>query len=262
MGEVLVAFLGPNCMDPIAATAVDVMSMYLAGSSVSVLESNLVEIEDPWASAVRFYNEDRTKTVLWIQLTAVATEKLEAAQKKLFEVLKKTVDEPLNFAYLTDLMHRDKRQTKFFAETSGHSFSTPIITDHLFGKRDGTELRTNLENLTAYEELAKWDEKKWRDFMRKWLVDTHHVSILGRPSAKLVQKIEDEEKARVADRVKNLGEKGLKELQDKVDAAKAENEREVPSEILGQFKVPSVDSIHFIKTTTARAGLAVKDGKL
>ncbi|KAF8244277.1 hypothetical protein K440DRAFT_647002 [Wilcoxina mikolae CBS 423.85] len=262
MGEVIVAFLGPDCMDPVSATAVDVMSMYLAGSSVSVLESNLVEIEDPWATSVRFYNEDRPNTVLWIQLTAVATEKLEAAEKKLFEVLKKTVDTPLNFAYLTDLIHRDRRQTKFYAETSGHSFSTPIITDHLFGKRDGSQLRENLENLSAYDELEKWDDKKWRDFMRKWLVDNHHVSILGRPSAKLVKKIEEEEKQRVADRVKTLGKEGLKELQDKLDAAKAENDKEIPPAVVGQFPVPGVDSIHFIKTTTVRAGLAVKDGKL
>jgi Zn-dependent M16 (insulinase) family peptidase len=262
MGEVIVAFLGPDCMDPVSATAIDVMSMYLAGSSVSVLESNLVEIEDPWATSVRFYNEDRLNTVLWRQLTAVATEKLEAAEEKLFEVLKKTVKAPLNFAYLTDLIHRDRRQTKFYAETSGHSFSTPIITDHLFGKRDGSQLRENLENLSAYDELEKWDDKKWRDFMKKWLVDNHHVSILGRPSAKLVKKIEEEEKQRVADRVKNLGEEGLKKLQDKLDAAKAENDKEIPPAVVGQFPVPSVDSIHFIKTTTVRAGLAVKDGKL
>jgi Zn-dependent M16 (insulinase) family peptidase len=259
MGEVMVGLLGPNCMDPVHATAVDVMSMYLAGSSVSVLEKNLVEIDDPWCSAVKFYSEDRPDTVLWIQLTAVATEKLADAEKKLWEVLKETVDKPLNMEYLTDLIHRDRRQTKFYAENSGHSFSTPIITDHLFGKRDGSQLKESLETLSAYDVLEKWSDEQWRDFMRTYLVDNHHVSILGRPSAKLLKKMDEDEKKRVAERKKELGEEGLKELEKKLLAAKAENDKEIPPEVVGQFKVPDVDTIHFIKTTTVRAGLAAKD---
>lgn len=262
MGEVLVAFLGPDCQDPVSATAIEVASMYLAGSSVSVLESSMVEIENPWASSARIYTEDRPNTVLWIELTAVPTEKLGPAEEKLGEILRKTVHEPLNFAYLTDLIRRNKLQTQFYTETSGYSFSARVVIDHVFGKRDGSQLRENLESLKVYDELEKWDDKTWRDFMRKWLVDNHHVSILGRPSAKMVKKIEEDEKQRVADRVKRLGAEGLKKLQDKLDAAKAENDKEIPSAIVGQFPVPNVDSIHFIKTTTARAGLALKDGKL
>jgi Zn-dependent M16 (insulinase) family peptidase len=261
MGEILVGFLGPDCTDPVSSAAVEALSMYLAGSSVSVLERELVEIEDPWASSVRFYNEDRPNTVLWVQLTSVETKKLEQAEKKLFEVLKKTVEEPLDMGYLTDLILRDRRQTVFYAESYGHSFSTPVITDHLFGKRDASQLKNNLEDLSSYDELLKWDDKQWRAFMKKWLVDNHHVSILGRPSARMVKKIEDDEKQRVAERVKKLGEEGLKKLQEKLDAAKAENDREIPPEVVGQFKVPGVDSIHFIKTTTVRAGLALKDGR-
>ncbi|KAI5818547.1 Metalloenzyme, LuxS/M16 peptidase-like protein [Pyronema omphalodes] len=263
-GEIMVAFLGPDCMDPVSATAVEVMCNYLAGSSVSVLEKALVEIEDPWATSVRFYNEDRPNTVLWIQLTAVSTGKLEAAKEKLLEVLKDTVapENKLNFSYITDLIHRDRRQTKFYAETSGHSFSTPIITDHLFGKRDGSQLRKDLENLNAYDELLEWDEAKWKDFIRKNLVDNHHVAILGRPSAALKASLEATEKQRIEDRVAKLGEKGLKELQQKLDNAKAENDKEIPPQEISKFVVPGVDSIHFIDTNTARAGLALKsDGR-
>jgi Zn-dependent M16 (insulinase) family peptidase len=261
MGEVLIGFFGPSCMDPVVSAAVEVLSMYLAGSSVSVLEQTMVEIDEPWASAVNFSTEDRPNMVIWVQLTAVETKNLEAAEKKLFEILKKTVDEPLNMKYMKDLIYRGKRQTKFYVETSGHTFATPIITDHLFGNRDGSELRKNLESLNSYDEILKWDDEKWRSFTRKLLVDNHHVSILGRPSAKLVKKIEEDEKARVAERVKRLGEEGLKKLQRKLEKAKAENDREIPPEIIGQFKVPSVDTIHFINTTTVRAGLAAKENK-
>ena len=198
-------------------------------------------------------------TVLWIQMTAVPTEKLETAEKKLHEVLKKTVEEPLNMEYLTDLLHRDKRQTKFHSENSGHAYSTPIIADHLFGKRDGSNLE-DLRTLSEYDVLERWTDKQWRDLMRVSFVDNNHVSILGRPSAKLAKKLEEDEKKRVADRVEKLGPEGLKKLQEKLDAAKAENEKEIPAEIVGQFTIPDVDTIPFIKTTTVRAGLAKKDG--
>ena len=258
-GEVMVGFLGPSCMDPVTATAIEVISMYLAGSSASVLEKQMVEIEDPWCSAVRFYSEDRPDTVLWLQLASVATEKLEAAEKKLFEVLKKTVDEQLNMEYLTDLIHRDRRQTMFSAESYGHSFSTPIIIDHMFGNRDGRHLKL-LQSLREYEVLEKWTDQDWRDFMRKHLADNHHVSVLGRPSAKLLKKMEEDEQKRIAARIEELGSDRLKELQEKLDAAKAENDRAIPPEVVGQFKVPDIDTIHFINTTTIKAGLA-KDGK-
>jgi len=259
MGEVMVGLLGPSCLDPVMMVAIEVVSMYLAGSSASVLEKEMVEIEDPWCSGVRFYSEERPDTVLWLQLTAVNTDKLEAAEKKLFEVLRKTVDEPLNMEYLTELIHRTRRQTVFSAESSGYSLSTPIITDHLFGNRDGSDLRT-IESLKNYEVLKRWTDQNWRDFMRKYLADNHHVSILGRPSAKLLKKIEEDEQKRISARIEKLGPNGLKKLQENLDAAKAENDREIPPEVVGQFKVPDVDTIHFISTTTVKAGLA-KDGK-
>lgn len=257
-GEITVGLLGPNCMDPEAIAALDVMNMYLAGSSVSVLEKELVEIKEPWASSVQIYTDERPDTVLWFQLTSVETEKLEAAEKKLFEVLKKTASNPLNLEYMRQLLRRQKRQKIFFTESSESLFSRLIITDHLFGTRDGKQLIETTATVDAYDALEKWTEPEWRAFLNKWYVDRHHVSVLGRPSAAMAKRLEEDDKTRVEKRVKDLGEAGLKKLQEKLDAAKAENDREIPAEVIGQFKVPSVDSIPFIKTTTARGGLAKK----
>ena len=35
----------------------------------------------------------------------------------------------------------------------------------------------------------------------------------------------------------------------KLEAAKAENDKPIPTEVISQFKIPGVDSIHFINTT-------------
>lgn len=259
MGEVMVAYLGPNALDPVEYAAMEVLSVYLAGSSVSVLESKLVEIEDPWASSAAFYFETRPQMAIWIQLTAVETKKLQGALNALLRVLKEASENPLNFDYLKQIIRRDKRQRKYYAEQSGGMLSRPVINDHLFGKRDGSELKASLETLSMYDVLEKWSEQQWRDYLKKWFVDNPHVGILGKPSAAMAKRIEEEDKKRVAERKEKLGKQGLEELKRKLEAAKAENEKEVPRSILEDFKVPDVESIHFIKTQTARGGLAKKE---
>ena len=44
-------------------------------------------------------------------------------------------------------------------------------------------------------------DENWRDFLKKWLSDAHHVSILGKPS-----------KARIAKEKEELGEEGLQKV--------------------------------------------------
>lgn len=248
MGEIMVTFLGPNCNDPLAMAALETLGTFLAGSSVSVLEHELVEIKNPWASSVQFYTEERPNTLIWLQLTAVETGKLEGAEKRLFEVLKETVSEALDLEYMRECLRRTKRQKKFSVESSGYYFSNPIIVDFLFGKRDGSTLKS-LQTLGQFDELERWSGQEWAEFLRKWLVENPHVTIYGCPSARLAKTIEEEEKRRVATQVKKLGPDGLCKLQEKLDAAKAINEQDIPKVLLERFKIPGVDSIHFIDTT-------------
>ncbi|KAL7267686.1 hypothetical protein RUND412_009713 [Rhizina undulata] len=259
-GEISVVFLGPDCTDAKEMAVLETLGTFLAGSSVSILENQLVEIDDPYCTSVAWYVEERPQTLIWINLSSVATNRLAEAEKKLFEVLENTLNEPLDFAYMQECLKRTKRQKKFNVESSGYYFSSPVILDFLFGKRDGSTLK-NLETLAVFDELEKWGEADWKAFLRKWVVENNHVSILARPSAKLATKIEGDEKKRTAAQIEKLGEEGLKQLQKKLDEAKAENDREIPPELLGKFEVPGVESIHFIETTTAKAGFAVKDGK-
>ena len=239
--------MGPDWTDPKLAAAFETLSTFLTGSSVSVLESQLVECEDPVASGAMFYVEGRPDSLIWLSLSSVSTKRLAEAEQKLFEVLKKTADEPLDFKYMQECLRRTKRQKKYSFENSGEQFATPVITDHLFGKRDGSTLK-NIETLSWYDELEKWNEGDWREFLRRWVVENKHVSVLGRPSARLAKSIEEGEEARIAARKKELGEEGLKELQGRLDEATADNEREIPKELLGKFPVPGIESIHFIKT--------------
>lgn len=241
-------------------TALNILLTYLAGSSASVLENTLVEKEH-LASAVYFSTESRPDTVIQFALSSVATESLARVETRFFEVLKATAEKELDMKYIKDCINRERRQVKFYAETSGNCFTDPIIKDFLFGKRDGSTLRT-LESLEEYDELATWTESRWRDLIKRWMSDAFHVTILGKPSAALSEKLKSEERDRIAAQIEALGEEGLKEKERKLAEAKAANQREIPRDLIERFKVPDTTSIHFITTTTARSGAAQKMGRL
>lgn len=237
-----------------ATSALNILLTYLCGSSVSVLENILVEREE-LASAVIYWWDSRPNTVIWLQPTGVATDKLEFVEKRLFEILKDVASKPFDMDYMRECLRREKRRVKYHAEIYESFYSTNIITDYLFGNRDGSTLR-ELETLDEYDVLEKWTDQEWRDFLRKWISDAHHVSVLGRPSMELATKLKTDEEARVAKRKEELGPEGLEKLKEKLDAAKKKNDEPIPAEVLDRWSVPGTESIHFIESDTARAGFA------
>lgn len=239
--------------------ALNVVLLYLAGSSATVLENILVEKEQV-ASAVYFATDDRPSIEIRFTLTSVATEKLSQVEKRFFDILHETMERPLDMKYLNECLQRQKRSWKFSTESSAVSFAEYVISDFLYGKRDGSTL-LDIASLKEYDELEKWSETQWKDFIRKWISDAPHVSILGVPSAKLSEKLKSDEETRVAAQREKLGEKGLKELSEKLEKAKAENDKDIPRDMLAQFEVPATESIHFVTTTTAKSGSALKSGR-
>jgi hypothetical protein len=58
--------------------------------------------------------------------------------------------------------------------------------------------------------------------------------------------LEKTEKARIADQVEKLGPEGLKEAERRLEAAKAENSKPIPTDILTSFPIPDVKSIFWL----------------
>ncbi|OJJ44670.1 hypothetical protein ASPZODRAFT_71496 [Penicilliopsis zonata CBS 506.65] len=258
-GEVEIRFLGPDCTDPVQTGAVNVVLLYLSGSSASLLENTLVEKEQV-ASAVYYSTEDHPSIEIRFTLTSVETKKLAQVEKRFFEVLKEAMEKKLDMKYLRECIDRQRRTWKFSTENSASSFAEYVISDFLFGKRDGSTM-LDVASLKEYDVLEKWSEDQWRTFIKKWIADAPHISILGVPSIKLSEKLKEEEEARVAEQKERLGEDGLKRLAEKLERAKVENDKEIPKEMLAEFAIPGTDSIHFVETTTARSGAALKAGR-
>lgn len=254
MGEILVGFYGPKWKDLISTSALNILLTYLCGSSVSVLENTLVEKEQ-LASSISTWYDSRPDTIIWLQPTGVETEQLEFVEKRLFEVLRDVASKPLDMDYMRECISREKRQVKYHAEISESFYATNIITDYLFGERDGSTLK-ELADLKEYDTLEKWTDQQWRDFLKHWISDAHHVSVLGKPSLSMANKLKADEEARIAKRKEDLGSEGLAKLSKKLEGAKERNNEPIPADVLDRWTVPGTESIHFIESDTARSGNA------
>ena len=68
----------------------------------------------------------------------------------------------------------------------------------------------------------------------------------------MVDKLEKNEKARIAAQVERLGPEGLEKAEVELEMAKAEHGKAVPSEILTSFPVPDVKSISWISVQSVQ----------
>lgn len=170
------------------------------------------------------------------------------------------MEKDIDMKYLQECIDRQKKIWKFSTESNASALAEYVISDFLYGKRDGSTL-LDVASLREYDELEKWNEGQWRGFIKKWVAYANHVTVLGVPSVKMSEKLKKEEEARVAAQKKQLGERGLKELADKLEKAKAENDKEFPKEMLQKFEIPGIESIHFVETTTAQSGSALEAGR-
>jgi Zn-dependent M16 (insulinase) family peptidase len=259
-GQVDIRLLGPDCTDPLLTGALNVALLYLAGSSAALLDNTLVEKEH-LTSGVYFSLDSRPRTEISFSLSSVETRKLEQVQKRFFEILKDAMAKDLDMKFMQDCIDRQVRKAKFDTESSCTAFADSIIADFLYGKKDGSTLE-NVGTLREYEViLSNWTQEDWRAFIKTYISDAYHVSILGRPSARLSEKLKADEAARIERQKACLGPDGLKRMAEKLEQAKAENDREIPKEALEKFKVPSTKSIHFVTISPARVGPALKVGR-
>lgn len=116
--------------------------------------------------------------------------------------------------------------------------------------------------MPLYEQLRIWTAEQWAGLLRqlvndahisdlqltycRYYIDSSCVTVRGKPSAELADRIESVEKSRLEAQIANLGEKGLAAVKERLEKAKAENDQPIPTEVLTKFPVPSVSSISWI----------------
>jgi Zn-dependent M16 (insulinase) family peptidase len=94
---------------------------------------------------------------------------------------------------------------------------------------------------------------------RYW-INGPSVVVGAKPSAKLQDRLETEEKARVEAQRKALGPEGIAKLEKELNDAKAQHDQPIPEKILTSFPVPDVSSISWIPVQSARNDPFAKEG--
>ena len=233
-----------------------VLLQYLCGSSASVLENTLVEKEQV-TSSVYYFLSNRPNSVVDFGLSGVEAGQLASVESRFHGLLRQIADSPFDMQYMADCIKQERRREMFEAESTGSYFASGALNIFLFFQTRNLEV---LGTVKEYDEIAKWSEHQWREFMERWYVHAQRISILGKPSAKLAEEIRTKEEKRVADQIERLGPAGLQELADKLKEAKDANERPIPEGMLERYAIPSTDTIHFNSTVPARSVFAKKAG--
>ncbi|EDR15625.1 uncharacterized protein LACBIDRAFT_300739 [Laccaria bicolor S238N-H82] len=264
MGELIINFVGPPVNAFLERKALDIIGTYLTSSAVAPLNKEYVEIESPlwyycichllsWLltsnSSYIYFGEDTraTRNDLPIYVGSVPTEHLHGFDEKLKASLERIVREGIDMDRMSMILNRDERQLRSKLESAkGDTFSGTVITDVLYGAEDGSELHSSMDEINQYNVLRRWTNSEWANLLQRYYIDPPSVVVCGKPSAALADKLEKDEKTRVAEQVKKLGLDGLKKAEAELEAAKAEHGKPTPSDILIGFPVPDVKSISWI----------------
>ncbi|KAH7100191.1 Metalloenzyme, LuxS/M16 peptidase-like protein [Auriculariales sp. MPI-PUGE-AT-0066] len=254
MGEVYISFRGSKSGDFITNGALDIVAKYLTSTETSPLNRDLVEIPSPLCAQIWMYETDRASVNDFdVAASSVPTEELETFDEKVIASLKKVVEDGIDITRMGQILERDRRKLLATLESKGGEiFADTLISDFLYFDEKGKDIDEQVNDLEHYDILAKWTEQQWKDLIKRYLIDAHRIVVCAKPSSALQERIESEENTRVAAQVERLGPEGLKRLAEELEAAKADNDKPVPQDMLTTFPVPDVKTINWIPVTSAQ----------
>lgn len=90
---------------------------------------------------------------------------------------------------------------------------------------------------------------------QSYLIAPPYAVVYGKPSAKLADRLESDEKVRIDEQINRLGQDGLAKVANELDIAQAYNDRPIPREYLTSFPLPSVGGISWIPVQSFQNGV-------
>lgn len=254
-GSVMLSWIGPDSRDTILDQAIDILGKYLTSSSVSLFNQAFIEIDDPWATDAGFYTESYINSGIIINFDNVPIEKLPSFPEKILDLMKSSCDESkMDLVRLRDLVEQTMWKYVHRTEKSPEPLAYISIYEFEYGAEGGKDLMKYTKTLNEFQELLKWDISQWTEVFRKYFVKNHPVIVIARPSKDLYKKIKADNSRILKERKEQLGPDGLKKLENQLEEAQNNNNKEIPADILASFGKPDPSSINFIKTESIAIG--------
>ncbi|WWC71010.1 uncharacterized protein I206_104963 [Kwoniella pini CBS 10737] len=265
VGEVSLTYLGPSPVDYFTNTALKILSNYLSVSATSPLSKEFIEIAKPYCTSISFYSSDRVNhNELQVDISDVPAKHLTTIGDKFKQKIAKTVTkEGIDMERMGRVLRRDKRKLLDYMESRATDvLADAVIGDFLYGDKDGKDLPTAFEDLHDYEILESWKAEDWTSLLDQYYASASSITVIGKPSAALSEKIEKDEKERVEKRKAELGEEKLKELERKVEEAKKQSDVPPPSEMISNFPITDPAGISWVPVDTAINNAKVQNLKV
>ncbi|KAK2579672.1 hypothetical protein KPH14_011595 [Odynerus spinipes] len=245
-GIVTVGWRGPSAVHEVyELTACSLLLKYLTDTSVSPLQKEFVEIEDPYASNVLYSLSENSISLLYVIFENVPKPKIPLVKDRLLDVLKQVNESGIDMKRMKTVVHRNMLETLSNLENCPHdSVAYMIIGDVLYGNTK-EDLDQRLNQIRDIKKLFDEPEAYWLNLLKKYLIDAPIVTVKGIPSIEKQHQLMEEEKVRVAKQIEGLGEEGLQKKETELQEAVVENKKPIPDELLTAISIPSTDSINF-----------------
>lgn len=246
-GIVTVAWRGPLVNEIEECTAIELLLEYLCNTSVSPLQRDFIEIDEPYCSDVIASLVENSQTVINIDFESVSKESLYAIKPRLLDILLKLAngEEEFDMNRISIIIHNSKLNIlNEIEKNSCYMLFRTIIADFLYGETT-SELELRMQGIQMHNKLAEKDAQFWQNILKKYFLVENIVTIIGEPSPELKEKMIKEEKSRISKQRETLGEEGLKLKEESLQEAKKKNKIKPPKELLQSMSIPSVDTIKF-----------------
>ncbi|KAK3733082.1 hypothetical protein QZH41_008418 [Actinostola sp. cb2023] len=262
-GMVLVGCRGPGSNNRHDLAAISVIMDYLTDTPIAPLQKHLVEIPEPYCSDVRYNLIEHSESCLYIKADNVATDKLVATKEKMLEVLQGIADgtEQIDMERMAAVINRLILDDKDKIENDPHDTLADLaIFDFLYSQNVG-ELEQRTKFIEECKRLKSESADYWASLVDRYFISANIVTVIGEPSAQLMKSMSAEEKQRVEEQQKSLGEDGLAGRAKRLKTATDDNEIPAPVEVVSSITVPSTSSIHFHPIRTISNRCHVNDAK-
>ena len=246
-GTVTISWRGPNVLEQRTFTALQVLWEYLTDSPVAPLQRELVEIDDPFCSSVEMCELENAECCMTLSAENVPTPQLGEVYHEIYRVLEGIASgrEEFDLSRMESLLRREALDVLDKLEDSPHN----TIADHFIGdflySQSSKDFTLRMERVKLLQSLLVESASFWQGLLKKFVIGTPDIVVIGNPSADFGTNLAKEEKKRVEKQCSDIGEDGLQQLDGKLDGAQKKNDVEPPSAMLSSLSIPSIDSISF-----------------
>ncbi|XP_046735682.1 uncharacterized protein C05D11.1-like [Diprion similis] len=247
-GLINIGWRGPSAVTELyQLTGCSILLKYLTDNSVSPLQREFVEINDPYASKVAYSLAENSEAMLYLIFENVPKAKIPLVKDHLVKTLKDIADgeNGIDMKRLNTVIQRHILETLSNLENSPHdSVAFMVIGDILYGQSK-EDLDHRLNQIEDLKKLGKEPASYWHNILKKYFIEGPMVVVKGFPSQEKQLEIGKSERQRVEQQIEALGPEGLKKKAQELQEAMTLNERPIPDEMLTCVPIPSTDSINF-----------------